>query len=171
VPFAVEGLLQLLVGAIERAVVPVEAAAPFGGTNEERHEHAAVERASLVGRQAFVCAREDLRGRLALQVGDGLAHIVALEEAVGMRFDEATYERAVLIERRPSVRPVFLEREREVGAVEGRERAEAETAERVVEMRRTHCNSPSTPSAPSLLFGSRDTSTRCARPRPAGTSG
>jgi len=84
---------------------------------------------------AFARAYEEIEGSL---YGDGLADVVAREEPVGVRLDEAAHERAVLVQRRAAVRPVLLEGEREVGAVEGRERAEAETAKRVVEVRRTH---------------------------------
>ena len=97
VAVAEERILELLVRAVERAVVPVEAAAAFRGADEQRHEDAAVERARLVGRVALVCAREDSRGGLALQIVDCLAHVVAREEAVGMRLDEAAHERAVLV--------------------------------------------------------------------------
>ena len=141
-PFAVERLLELRVRAVERAVVPVEAAAAFGGTHEERHEHRTVERAGFVAARV-VCSRKDPCGRLTLQVGDGLAHIVAREEPFGARFHEAAHERAVFVQRRPPVRPMFLEREREVGAqveilVERGERTEAKTAQRVVEMGSAH---------------------------------
>ena len=63
-----------------------------------------------------MCAREDPRRGLALQIGDRLAHVVAREEPVDARLDEAAHERAVLVERRPSVRAVLLEREGQVGA-------------------------------------------------------
>ena len=85
-----------------------------------------------------MCAREDARGRLALQVRDGFAHVVARVEPVGVGLDEAAHERAVLVERRATVVAVLLERERQIGAVERRERTEAEAAQRVVEMRRAH---------------------------------
>ncbi len=115
-PVAEERLLELCVRAVERGVVPVEAAAAFRGADEQRHEHAAVEGAALVRGDAFVRAGEDARGRLALQVVDGGAHVVALVEAVDARLDEAAHERTVFIERRPAVRPVLLEGERQVGA-------------------------------------------------------
>ena len=134
---AEERLLELGIGTIEGLVVPVEAAATFGGAHEQRHEHAAIERTRLVGRDTFVCAREDPRRRLALQVVHRRAHVVARVETVDARFDEAADERAVLVERRAAVRAVLLEGEREVGArveiaVEGGEGAEAESAQRVV---------------------------------------
>ena len=132
---AVERFLELLVCAVERAVVPVEAAAAFRGADEQRHEDTAVERAGLIGRVALMRTREDSGGRLALQIGNRLTHVVSLEETVGVRLDEAAHKRAVLVERRAAVRPVLLEREREVRAVERRERAEAEPAQRVMEKR------------------------------------
>ena len=92
---------------------------------------------------SFVRVGEDPRRRLAQQVGDGVLDVDPREEPLGARLDEAAHERAVLVERRPAVRAVLLEREREVGAVlelarEDGEGAEAEAAERVVEVRRAH---------------------------------
>src|SRR5439155_20323030 len=92
------------------------------------------------------------------------------------RLDEAAHERPILVERRPPVGAVLLEREREVDAgvevaVERGERAEAEPAQRVVEKGRTHRNSLLTPSAPLLLFGTPGTSRPSAPRRPADRSG
>ena len=140
---AVERYLELLVRTRERGVVPVEAAAALGGADEERHEHAAVDRAALVPYLALVRVREDPRRRLAQQVGDGILDVDPREEPLGPRFDEAAHERAVLVQRRPAVRAVLLESEGKIGPVleiarEHGERAEAEAAKGVVEMRRAH---------------------------------
>src|SRR5206468_6923464 len=99
----------------------------------------------LVGRYAFVCAREDARGRLALKIRDGLAHVVPREQPLGARLDEAPHERPVLVQRRATVGAVLLERKGEIGPgleilVEGGERSEAEAAQRVVEVWRAHRN-------------------------------
>ena len=86
---------------------------------------------------------EDPCRRLAQQIGDGVLHVDPREQPLGARLDEAAHERAVLVERRPAVRAVLLEGEREIDAVvelarEHGERAEAEAAESVVEVRRAH---------------------------------
>ena len=140
---AVERRLELLVRARERAVVPVESATALGGTNEERDEDAAVDRALLVSDVSFVRTGEDPRGRLAQQVGHGVLDVDAREEALRARLDEAAHERAVLVKRRTTVGAVLLEGEREVHAVlelarEDGEGAEAEPTERVVKVRRAH---------------------------------
>ena len=135
---AVQHALELLVRTVVRRIVPVEAAATLGGTHEQRDQHAAIERATLVRCVALVCAREDARRGLALQIRDCFAHVVARVEPVGMRLDEAAHERPVLVQRRTAVVAVLLERERQVGAVERREGSKAEPAQRVVEMRRAH---------------------------------
>ena len=142
-PLAVERALELLVGAREGGVVPVEAATALGGAYEERHEHAAIDGAPLVPGVSLVRVGEDPRRRLAQQIGDGVLDVDPREEPLGPRLDEAAHERAVLVERRPTVRAVLLERERQVDAVlelarEDGEGAETEAPERVVEVRRAH---------------------------------
>jgi hypothetical protein len=137
VAFAVEGCLELLVGARERAVIPVESAATLGGADEERDEDAAIDGATFVSDVSFVRAGEDSRSRFAQQIRDGVLDIDACEQSLRARLDEAAHERAVLVERRATVGAVLLEREREVDAVlevprEDREGAEAEAAECVV---------------------------------------
>ena len=150
---AVERALELLVRAREGGVVPVEAAAALGRAHEERHEHAAVDGAPLVPHLSLVRVGEDPRRRLAQQVGDRVLDVDPREEPLGPRLDEAAHERPVLVERRPAVRAVLLEREGEVDAVleiprEDGEGAEAEAAERVVEVRRAHPSSPTTAEPP-----------------------
>jgi hypothetical protein len=140
VPFAEERLLELCERPVERGVVPVEAAAPFCRAHEQGNEHAAVERARLVGRHSLVRTREDPRRRLALKVRDRMPYVVASEQPLGARLDEAAHERPVFVQRRPTVRTVLLECEGEIGSgleilVERRERSEAEAAQRVVEVR------------------------------------
>ena len=114
VAFAEERLLELRVGAVEGRVVPVEAAAALGGADEQRHEHAAVERAALVGRHALVGAREDARGRLALEVGDGGAHVVALRTA-GRRGPRRSRARAAGTRTASAVRTSRAPRTRRAG--------------------------------------------------------
>ena len=143
VALAVERALELFVRTRKGAVVPVEAAAALGGAHQERHEHAAVDRPPLVSHVSLVRMREDPRRRLAQQVGDGVLDVDPREEPLSPRLDEAAHERPVLVERRPAVRAVLLEGEREVHAVlelscEDGEGAEAEPAEGVVEVRRPH---------------------------------
>ena len=140
---AVERALELLVGAREGGVVPVEAAAALGRAHEERHEHAAVDGAPFVAHVSLVGMGEDPGGGLAQQVGDRVLDVDPGEEPLGPRLDEAAHERPVLVERRPAVRAVLLEREGEVDAVleiprEDGEGAETEAAERVMEVRSAH---------------------------------
>src|SRR5262249_38516762 len=92
------------------------------------------------GRCTRVRTGEDRRGRLALQLLDREARIVAPRKPVRPRLDERTHERPVLVQRRPVERRVLLERERQLRAVvevreQDSERAEAERAERAVEVR------------------------------------
>ena len=87
--------------------------------------------------------REDARRRLAQQIGHGVLDVDPREEPLRACLDEPAHERPVLVERRPAVRAVLLEGEREIGAVlevagEDGEGTEAEAAERVVEVRRAH---------------------------------
>src|SRR5213078_4404980 len=87
--------------------------------------------------------REDRGGRLALQLVECDSRVLALLQPVRAHLDERPDERLVLVERRPSVRAMLLEGERQVGAFgelrqQRPERAETEAAQRVVEVRRTH---------------------------------
>ena len=102
---SVERSLELLVGARERGVVPVEAAAAFRSADEQRDEHAAVDRAALVSGFSLMGVGEDPRSRLAQQIADGVLDVGPLEEPLGTRLDEATDERAVLVECRPVDEP------------------------------------------------------------------
>ena len=138
---AVERALELGVGALERVVVPVEAAARLGGGDEQRNEDRAPERLVLADPLVGVRAREDARGRLVLERREGLARVLAQGEPPGPLLDEGADERPVLVERRAVRARVLLERDREVGAAleleaEVEERAEAEPAERREELRR-----------------------------------
>ena len=152
---AEEQRLHLLVRAIVRGVVPVEATAAFRDAHEQRDEHGAI--------RVLVHAREGLAGEIV----DRRLHVLAGAQPLGLTLDEALHERAVLVERRR----VLFERERQLLAVEDGERAEAEPAQRVVEMRGTHVDPLLTTSAPALLSGRWGTSTRCGRRRPARASG
>src|SRR2546421_950158 len=153
----VERSLELLVCAREGGVVPVEAAATFCGADEEWHEHAAVDRATLVPDLALVGVGEDARRRLLEQVGDGILHVDPRKEPLHPRLDEPAHERPVFVERRPSVRAVLLEGEWELCPIlelarEDREGAEAEAAKRVVEVRRAHAEVRTTTAARCLLL-------------------
>src|SRR2546421_350206 len=153
----VERSLELLVCAREGGVVPVEAAATFCGADEEWHEHAAVDRATLVPDLALVGVGEDARRRLLEQVGDGILHVDPRKEPLHPRLDEPAHERPVFVERRPSVRAVLLEGGWELCPIlelarEDREGAEAEAAKRVVEVRRAHAEVRTTTAARCLLL-------------------
>ena len=141
---AEERPLELGVRVVERAVVPVEAAAPLGRAHEERQQDCADERI-LGRRRSLTCvrAREDLRRRLARELLGGQARVLAPGEAVDARLHELADERAVLVERGPALGGVLLEREGQlhpVGelALEHGEGAEAEAAQGVVEVGRAH---------------------------------
>ena len=143
VPLAEQGVLDLLVHAVEDAVVPVEATARFGDRAEQREQDRVVQRALLVRLRAGVGAGEDRSGRLALELLDRGRGVVEPEEPVGARIDVAARQRPELVERRVAGRRVLLEGERErrvvLGlAVEVRERAEAKAAHGSVEVGRAH---------------------------------
>jgi len=134
VSLAEERRLELRVGAVERRVVPVEAAARFRGGDEERKDDGAEERVNFIGACAGVRAREDPRSRLAEQIVDGETCVVALGERAPAGLEERPHERPVLVQRGPAERGVLLERERQLGtAVELRaehaEGAEAKAAQ------------------------------------------
>ena len=134
VPLAEERRLELGVRAVERLVVPVEAAARFGGGHQQRQDDRAEERVLFIRALTGVRAGEDPRGRLAAQVVHGQSRVLADRERGGARLEEGADERAVLVERGPSERRVLLEGEREVGAAlelraEHAERSEAEATE------------------------------------------
>ena len=61
-------------------------------------------------------AREDPRRLFTQEVVDRGEDVLALEQPLRARIDEAAHERPVLVERRPAVGPVLLERERQVHA-------------------------------------------------------
>ena len=69
--FAEECALELHVGARERGVVPVEAAAQLGRAHQQWEQDAAEEGLVLVGARPRVCAREDGGGRRALELLHG----------------------------------------------------------------------------------------------------
>ena len=132
---AEERLLEVGVRGVERLVVPVEAAATLGGPRQHRQQDRPEERIVAGVADPGVGARED-RGRgLALQIVDRVARVGQPAQGRCLLLDEAADERAVLVERRACSRRVLLERERDLRAALGRERAEAEAAQRLVEMR------------------------------------
>jgi len=116
VTLAEERALELDVRAVERCVVPVEAAARLRRAHQERQKNAAEERFVVVGARSGMCSREDRRGGLAPELVDGELRIRTSSQRVRVRLDERLDERSVLVERRPVVGAVLLEGEREVGA-------------------------------------------------------
>ena len=113
---AEERALELDVRAVERCIVPVEAAAQLGRAHQERQQNAAEEGFVVVGARTRVCAREDRRRGLAPKLVDGELCVWTSAQRVRARLDERLDERPVLVERRPVVGAVLLEGEREVGA-------------------------------------------------------
>ena len=71
VTLAEERALELDVRAVERCIVPVEAAARLGRAHQERQQNAAEEGFVLVGAWSRMCAREDRRGGLTPELVDG----------------------------------------------------------------------------------------------------
>ena len=116
VTLAEERALELDVRAVERCVVPVEAAARLGGAHQQRQQNAAEEGLVLVGARAGMCAREDRRRGLAPELVDGELCVGTSSQRVRVRLDERLDERSVLVERGPVVGAVLLEGEREIGA-------------------------------------------------------
>jgi hypothetical protein len=90
-----------------------------------------------------VRAREDLRGRLTPQLGDREPRVLPSRQRRGPLLDEAAHQRPVLVQRGPTGRVVLLEGERQLRAlvelaVQLLESPEAETPERMLEMRRAN---------------------------------
>ena len=113
---AEERTLELGVGALEGDVVPIEAATPLGGRDQERDENGA-EESLLLGRlRASVRPREDRGGRLAQQLVERDPSVLAGGERTRPRLDERPDERPVLVEGRPVTLQVLLEGERQVVA-------------------------------------------------------
>ena len=79
-PVAVEGALELAVGALEGVVVPVEAAARLGGGDEQRDQDRAPEGLVLADPLVGVGAGEDSGGRLVLERRERLARVLAQGE-------------------------------------------------------------------------------------------
>jgi hypothetical protein len=138
---AEERPLQLGVSALERIVVPVEATTSLGGRHEQPEQDRAEERIVLARIRPCVRPGEDRRRGLALKLLERDQRVLAAAQPPLARLDEAAYERAIFVQRRPVALDVLFERERKWLAVvhlahqEG-ERAEDEAPERVVEMRR-----------------------------------
>ena len=135
---AEERAFELDVRGVERAVVPVEAAAPFGGRDQQRQDDGAEERVVLGRAPAGVRAREDPRRRLAAELLEREPRVFAPRERRRARLDERPHERAVLVQRRTPERLVLLERERHVLVDEQPERSEREPAQRAIEVRSAH---------------------------------
>ncbi len=133
--------LELCVGAVERLVVPVEAAARLRDAEQEIDEHGPEERIVLRGVTSSVRARVDRRRRLAAELLEGDQGVLAAAQPGSAGLDEVPDEGPVLVERRPIPRLVLLEREREGFArlvelpQQVSECAERERAEGVMELR------------------------------------
>jgi hypothetical protein len=141
---AEQGALQLRVAAVERLVVPVEAAARLRDAHEEIDEHRAEQRVVLGWLAARVRARVDRGGALAMELLERDRRVVAATEAARASLDEVAHERPVLVQRRAVASAVLLERERQrlarvvELAKEVGKGAERERAEGVVELRRAN---------------------------------
>ena len=140
---AEERALELDVRAVERCIVPVEAAARLGRAHQERQQNAAEEGFVLVGARPRMCTREDRRCGLAPELVDGELCIRTSSQRVCVRLDERLDERSVLVERRPVVGAVLLEGEREIGAAfqllqKRTERAESKGPQGLVKLRSAH---------------------------------
>ena len=140
---AEERALELRVGTIEPAVVPVEAATCFGGRDDERQEDAAEERLVLGRSCTRVRAREDRRGRLAPQLVERDRGVLPFRELRAASVHVRPDERTVLVQRRTAARAVLLEGERDLRAVldllgEEAKRPQAEGPEHAIEGRRPH---------------------------------
>jgi hypothetical protein len=79
--------------------------------------------------------REDRRGGLVLQVLDRVARIGQAAQRRRLLLDERAHERPVLVQRRAAASRMLLEGERDLRAALGRERREAERAQRLVQVR------------------------------------
>src|SRR5581483_8275266 len=134
--------LQVGVGALERVVVPVEAAARLRRGDEQAEQDRAEERLLVRGLRPGVGAREDARRRLPRQLLEREQRVVAAAQPLRARLDEAAHEGAVFVQRGAVPLRVLLEREGQLLAAllqvaeQVGERAEHEGAEREVEVRR-----------------------------------
>ena len=142
-PLAEQRPLEIRVRALERLVVPVEAAARLGRRDEQPEQDGAKERVLLARAGARMSSREDRGRRLSTELFDRKRHVVTHPEQRLPLLDERAHERPELVQRRPLSLGVLLEREREVGALlqlapEHDERAEDESSEQRVEVRRAH---------------------------------
>jgi hypothetical protein len=103
VTVAEERRLELRVGALERRVVPVEPAARLGRRDQKGQDDGAEQCFPLRRARPGVRAREDARGRLAPQVLDGVACILAGLQVGRVRLQESAHERAILVQRRATI--------------------------------------------------------------------
>ena len=157
---AEERALELRVGAIERVVVPVEPSARLGGRDEQAEEHGAEQRLVLGRARPGVGAREDRRGRLALQLLDRDQRVGAVSQAGRPLLDERAHERAVLVERRAARMLVLDEGDGQLGSVielaeQERERAEREAAKSKLELGSANGHPPDTGRLARILSAER----------------
>ena len=122
-------VLQLGVGALERAIVPVEASTRFGGGDQQRDENGAEERLLLGWLRPRVGTGEDRRRRLAQQLVERDPGVLPAGQRAGARLDEGPHKRPVFVERRAAALNVLLEGERQIVAFLERTAEEDEGAE------------------------------------------
>src|SRR5215211_4284398 len=139
---AEEGALELAVGAIEREVVPVEAAARLRRRDEQRQEHRPEERLVFRSTRPRVGAREDPRRGLAPELLEAEPRVFAAHQHAAARLEEAADEGSVLVQRRPAERDMLLERKRELLVHEEREGAEAEATQGAAQVRIARSHGP-----------------------------
>ena len=139
-PLAEQRPFELLVGAIECLVVPVESAARLGCRDEQPEQDGLEQRLVLCRAWAGMRAGEDAGGRLTAELLQRDQRVVTASQALGALFHERSYKRPVLVERRTLAMlvldecdghlPTFLELSHEV-----RECAERERSHGVLKLR------------------------------------
>ena len=122
-------VLQLGVGALERAIVPVEASTRFGGGDQQRDKNGRKSACSSDGFGPGVGAGEDRGRRLAQELVERDPGVLPAGQCAGARLDEGPHKRPVLVERRAAALDVLLEGERQVVAFLERTAEEDEGAE------------------------------------------
>src|SRR5918995_2698922 len=137
---AEERLLEARVGALERLVAPVEAAASLSRLLQQREQHRSQQRAARARPSVGVRLREDRGSRLSFELRQCGLCVHERREPPGAGIQEGANERAILVERRPTAAVVLLEGERQIAALvqlakRDGEGGEAERPERLVQMR------------------------------------
>ena len=135
--------LEPSVRALERLVVPIEAAARVRGRHEEPEEHCPEERIVLGRPGSRVGLGEDSGRRLACELLERETRVLSSTQERLTVLDERADERAQLVQCRALALDVLLEGERKVCSLlelptEHDESAEDETTEEWVQMRSAH---------------------------------